>query len=203
MNLPAAGPAREPHFDGARTFAAKALLEAEFPGGALEEPVGGLIEQALAGAIHQAQAGARIEGEDGDVNLLHDFAEQGRGFERSQPLLAQRGLQGVGFAKDFAKRVIGPRTASADGEVTLAQGGEKVRKRAQGEDDAVGGGERKRQPQPGHHQRDGPVGPGAEVARPQKQQSNERAGQAREKRGQEDPPFVRQRSHKPNFLMRR
>ena len=70
-----------------------------------------MIEQPLAGAIHQPQAAVGVEGEDGDVNLLDDFAQQRRGFERPQPLFAERRLQGVRLAKDFAERVVGSSAA--------------------------------------------------------------------------------------------
>ena len=100
-----------------------------------------MIEQPLAGAIHQPQAAVGVEGEDGDVNLLDDFAQQRRGFERPQPLFAERRLQGVRLAKDFAERVVGSSAAGADREIAFAEGREEIRERAQGEDDAVGGGE--------------------------------------------------------------
>ena len=92
----------------------------------------GAAEQALAGAVHEPQRGARVEGEDGDVDLLHHRAQQRGRLERAEPLLAQRLGERVHLARAPAPSASSRRPARrADREVPLAQRGEQVRERLQ------------------------------------------------------------------------
>ena len=61
-----------------------------------------------------------IEREDGDVDLLHDPAEQRRRLERTEPLIAKRVAKCVDLVHRLAKRVVEPAAARADGVVALA-----------------------------------------------------------------------------------
>src|SRR5687767_12335106 len=60
-----------------------------------DDPLGRLPNESLTGAVHQAQRTAFVEGEDGDVDLLHDLAQERAGFEGPQSLIAQRIAQRV------------------------------------------------------------------------------------------------------------
>src|SRR5437588_523109 len=77
-------------------------------------------------AVHQLEAPLAVEGEHRHVNLLHHLAQQGRSFERPQPLLLERVPQGVHLDHDLAQRLVTPRSARPDGIVFLAQRGENV-----------------------------------------------------------------------------
>ena len=86
----------------------------------------GLAENAFARAIHQAQAARAIERKHRYVNFLHHFAQQGGGFQRAEPLLAQRFAQRVHFPQNFAEHVFAIRAAGADGKISLTQRGQQV-----------------------------------------------------------------------------
>ena len=78
----------------------------------------------------------RIEGEDRDVDLLHDRAQQRRGFDGAEPLLVQRLGQRVDLDQRRAERIVRVGGAAADREVVLAKRGEQVGERLQRHDDA-------------------------------------------------------------------
>ena len=92
--------------------------------------------QPLAGAVDHAQALLRIEGEHGDVDLLHDRAQQRRGLDRAQPLIVQRLGERIDLEQRGAERIVGVRGAAADREVVLAQRRQQVGQRLQRHDDA-------------------------------------------------------------------
>ena len=66
----------------------------------------GTAEQALARAVGQPQLALGVEGEDGDVDLGHDLAQERGRFQRAQPLLAQRGGEGVHLHEGEVQRVL-------------------------------------------------------------------------------------------------
>ena len=78
----------------------------------------------------------RIEGEHRDVDLLHDRAQQRRGFDCAEPLLVQRLRERVDLDQRRAERIVGIRGAAANREVVFAQRGQQIRERLQRHDDA-------------------------------------------------------------------
>ena len=152
-------------------------------------------QQPLAGAVDDAQPPLGIEGEDRDGNLLHHRAQQRRGFERTQALLAQRVGQRVHLEEHFAERVVAPLTAGADREVLFAQGRQQVRQRLERVDDAVAQRHRDAPPQPDDEEREGPLDLGGEVAAPQQDERDGRAGQARAQGHQPDAAVVGEPVH--------
>ena len=135
----------------------EALRQPELVGGPSQKPLEGPRQQPLPGAVDDAQAAIGIEGEDRHGNLLHDRAQQRRGFERAQPLLAQRVGQRVHLDEHFAQRIVAPLPARADREVFLAQGRQQIRQRLQGVDDAVAQRDRDAPPEPDDEQGEGPL----------------------------------------------
>ena len=81
--------------------------EPELLGGPSEEPLGGASEEPLAGAVDQAEFALVVEGEDGDVDLGHDLAQQGGRLEGIESLLAQRLAEGTDLAEGEAEGVVG------------------------------------------------------------------------------------------------
>ena len=132
----------------ARRLGCEPVAESELVGAATEQPLGRRAEQAFAGAVHEPQPLALVEGEDRDVDLRHDRAQQRRRFERAEPLPAQR----LGERVDL--ELTSPsgssrRAARADREVAFAQRREQVRERLQRAHDALAqrrAGSRARQP---------------------------------------------------------
>ena len=138
--------------------------EPQLFGAVVEELVGGLVEQLLAGAIDQAQDVAVVEGEDRDVDLLHDRAQQRRGLDRAQALSAQRGAHGVHLLHHFAERVVGARAAGPDRVVALAHGFEQVGEGAQRRGGALANGGGEGEPAADDEYPDGPLGLAGVVA---------------------------------------
>ena len=91
----------------------------------------GRPEQALARAVEQLQLGAGVEREHRDVDLLHHLAQERRGLERAQPLLAQHLGERVDLDERLAQRVVAAPDARAEREVLLAQRPQQVRQRLQ------------------------------------------------------------------------
>ncbi|MEI2659904.1 MAG: hypothetical protein V9G11_08210 [Bifidobacterium adolescentis] len=56
---------------------------------AAEDALGGLGDELLAGAVDEAERVVGVEGEDGDVDLLHDGAEERGGLEGAEALLLE------------------------------------------------------------------------------------------------------------------
>ena len=108
-HVEAAGGARERRVGGARGLPRQERREAERLGAEADEPLGGRPEQALARAVDAAAAGAGVEREHRDVDLLHHLAQERRGLERAQPLLAQRLGERVHLDERLAERVVAAR----------------------------------------------------------------------------------------------
>ncbi len=181
----------------------EATGESQLARGATRHAHRRLIEQAFTGAIDEAQAVRAVEREYGDVDLFHHFAQQGRSFESSEPLLAQRLAERVHFAQDFAKNIVTAGAARADREITFAQRGQQIRKRAHRKGDALLGTEGKAQPRDDDNHRQRPLFFGREIAEPQQQQSDERTHAARREGQQEDTPLVWKRLQRLYFCRRR
>jgi len=150
MNFPATGFSGESDLGNARRFATEAIGEAEFVGGAAEQFIHGDIEKTFAGTIDEAELAGAIEGENGNVNFFHDFAEKSGGLQRAEPLLAKGFAKRVDFAEDFAEHVVAICAAGANGEITFTKCGEKIRERAHGKDDAILRGESEAEPGQDH-----------------------------------------------------
>ena len=86
-----------------------------------------MSEKTFAGAVHQAELLAGVEGEGGDVNLFHDFAEKCGGFQRAESLIAKSGGHGVDLLHDFAERLFGIVDSGADAVIAFAQSFEQIR----------------------------------------------------------------------------
>jgi hypothetical protein len=162
-----------------------------------------LIEEALASAIDEAQAIRAIEGENGDVNFFHYFAEKSGCFEGTEALDAEGLAEGVYFAEDFAENIVATRAASADGEITFAQSGEQIRESAHRKSYALLGAEGETQPSDHDYYCERPLRFRREVAEPQQQQGDKRAHAARCQGQQEDAPLVWKRLQRLYFCRRR
>ena len=141
-NLPASDAARERRVDDARGVSRQAVVEIELARLAREQPLRRLAEQAGAGTVDELEDVMLVESEHRDFDLGHDLAQQGRRFERVEPLMAERLDQRVDLDHDLAERIAAARAAGPNREVTLAQRGEQVRERLQRQDDALAQRER-------------------------------------------------------------
>ena len=88
---------------------------------AIEQPLGRSPEQALAGVVDQPQAPAFVEGEDGDVELRHDLAQQRRRLERVEALPAQHLGQGIDLGVQVVERIGAARAARPHREVAFSR----------------------------------------------------------------------------------
>jgi hypothetical protein len=142
-HVEAAGRAGEGGVHDAGRLARDQAREPERLGVPADQPLGRSAEQPLAGAVQQLERERAVEGEDRDVDLLHHLAQERRGLERAQPLLAQRLRESVHLDERLAERVVAPADARAEREVFLAQRAQQVRQRLQRPADrlARGGGE--------------------------------------------------------------
>jgi hypothetical protein len=86
-------------------------------------------QQTLARAIHEPQTPRIVERKHRNVDLCHDGAEQGRGFQRSQPLIAQRVSEGIDLEQGLAERVVALGASRAKREIAFPQGFEQIRHR--------------------------------------------------------------------------
>jgi hypothetical protein len=133
-HFPAADAARHGEVDDARRRA-KPVGDAEFHRRTAQQLFGGPPKQPLAGTVDQPQALRRIEGEHGDVDLLHHRAQQRRGLDGAEPLLVQGLGQRVDLGHHVAERIPGRNGAAADREVVLAHRRDEVGQRLQRSDD--------------------------------------------------------------------
>ena len=133
-----------------------------------------------------------VEGEHRDVDLRHHLAQQRRRFERVEPLVAQRLDQRVDLDHDLAERIAAARAARADGEVPLAERGEQVRQRLQRQHHPLAQREREAEADGDDDDRERPLHLGGVVAGPEEDQRDQRAGQRRRQRHQQDAPVVAQ-----------
>ena len=137
----------------------------------------------------------RIEGEHRDVDLLHDGAEQRRGFDGAEALLVQRLGERVDFDQRRAERIVGVGGAAADREVVFAKRGQQVGQRLQRHDDARAdrGGEAEQRAEDDDRQR--PLDLRRVRLGPEDPQRGDRAGNAGAKREEEDLLIEPKRRH--------
>src|SRR5262249_12005888 len=128
-HAPAASPAWKTQFHGASVVALKAWRKAYFFCGEAKELLFRSSEQAFAGFVDEAEASFVIEREDGEINFADDGAQEVGGFHGTEALLAQGLAEDVDLAHDFAHGVFAASTASADGEVLLAESSKEVGER--------------------------------------------------------------------------
>ena len=123
-------------------------------------------EQCGAAAIDQSQRLLAIEGEDGDVDFVHDAAQQCGRLERVEALRPHVLAEAVQLEKQQPERVFGVRTARAQGVVALAQRGEHVRDGLERTDDAFPHDHRADEPDGDHQAAQCPLDPRRKVAEP-------------------------------------
>ncbi len=193
--LPAPAAAGKVGVQHPRRLAVQALGEPQLLGAPPHQPLGRVGQQPLAGAVHQPEALLVVEGEDGDVDLLHHARQERGGLERAEPLLAQGLAERVDLQQRQAEGVVAARAAGADREVLLAQRGQHVGERLEGAHDPLAQGEDGGQPEAADQQRDGPADLGAVAADPDQDQRERDAGQARQEGQQDDAPLVIQAGH--------
>ncbi len=134
---PAPGTTRKGQLHGVRGLAFQTGAQSQFLRGEAQQTPFRTAQQTFTGAIDQAQLAVVIEGEDGQVNLLHHGAQEGVGFQRAQALLPEDFTEGIDFNHHFTHGIVGSRPASAQRKVFLAQGGQKIRKCLQGKNNAM------------------------------------------------------------------
>src|SRR5262245_42871769 len=125
-NAPAADAAWEGAIDGARIFAFEVFSEADFSSGFSEKTFLALGHQAFGGTIDKAEAVIFVEGENSDVELAHNGANEGEGFHGAETLLAEAFAQRVDFDHHFAERVVAASAARANGVIFVAKAAENV-----------------------------------------------------------------------------
>ena len=96
----------------------------------------GHAHEPLPGAVDDTESMFRIEREHRDVDLLHDRAQERRGFDRAEALFVQRFGQRIDFDERRAERIIGIGGAAANGEVVFAEGRKQIGQCLQRHDDA-------------------------------------------------------------------
>ena len=111
------------------------------------------LEQFPRGAVGEPDALLVVEGQDGDVDLGQHLVEQRRGFQRLEPLGAQRGAQAVGLRHHVAERIAAARVPAADAEVPGAQRLQHVRDGAQRLHGRAVQGHGEAEPRPEHDER--------------------------------------------------
>ena len=149
-------------------------------------------QQALAGAVHELQPLTLVEGEDGDVDLHHHLAQQGRGFERVEALTAKRIGQDVHFEHHIVERIAAARAARADREITLAQRRQQVRRGLQRSDDARAKRGEEAEKAAADQDGEGPLDLGRVVAGPEDDHRHDRPRRGGGQREEEDALIVGQ-----------
>ena len=191
-DLPPADAAGKRGVDDARRLAVEAVLQAELLGAPAEQALRRLREQPRAGAIDELQLCVLVEREDRDVDLRHHLAQERRRFERVEALVAQRLDQRVDLDHHLAERIAAARAAGADGEVPFAERGEQVRQGLKRQDDALAEREREAQAEGDDDDGQRPLDLRRVVAGPEKDERDQRAGQRRRQRHEQDPPVMAQ-----------
>src|SRR5690606_36957145 len=173
--------------EGPRALAAvQRIAQPEVVGREAEEPLRGPGEETLARTVEEPEPALVVEGEDGDVDLVHDLPEQRRRLERAEPLLAQRLTERVDFTEGEAERVvIGPRARGPERVVAFEERGKEVRQRLDRADHAVAEHGHERPPADDDEERQRPPDPWLVVTEPEEGERDDgarRAGQEREER---------------------
>ncbi len=87
---PAPRAAGKRKFHGARGVAFERGAEAQLGGGKPQQTLDGTREQSFACAIHEAKFVFIVEGKNRHIDFFHHRAQERAGFQRAEPLLAQR-----------------------------------------------------------------------------------------------------------------
>src|SRR5688500_14838417 len=122
----AAGKTRAEH---AGSFTFQAISQADRGSVTTKDVFGRFGEKQLRGTVGKSQLVFLIEGENRDVDFLHDGAEKCGRLECSEPLMLERATENVDLGHDVAEWFVAPCGSGADGEITLTQGREQVRHR--------------------------------------------------------------------------
>ena len=157
-----------------------------------EQPLRRLAQEARAGAVHELQLVLLVEGEHRDVDLRHHLAQERRRLERVEALVAQRLDERVDLDHHLAERIAAAGAAGADREVAFAERGEQVRERLERQDDALAQREREAEAERDDEDGQRPLDLGRVVAGPEKDERDERPGQRRGERHQQDAAVVAQ-----------
>ncbi len=200
-HLPPAGRAGQRNRLDARPAGVEPVVHLELGGVAIEEPLRGRPEQPLAGVVHQLQAAPLVEGEDGDVELGHDLAQQGGRFERVEALPAQHLGERVDLGVQVVERIGAARAAGPDREVAFAKRREQVGNRLQRHDDPRPHRGEEAEGEHSERDRQRPLGARMMVARPQQDEGDEGARRDRAEPEQDEPLIVGEarprRRHRP------
>ena len=191
-DLPSAHASGKRRVDDAGRFAIEAVLETELLCAAPEQTFRRLRQEPGARAVDEGQLPAFVEREHSHFDLRHHLAQQRRRLERIEALVPQRFDERVDFDHDFAERVAAARAARANGEVAFAKRGQQVGQRLKGQDDALA--QRKREAETEGADEDGerPLDFRRVIARPEKDQRDERPRQRGCEGHQEDAAIVTQ-----------
>ncbi len=164
----------------------------------------GTIEKTIAGTVHQFQPVVAVEREHRDIDFFHHGAKKRGGFQGAQTLFPQRLAERIDLDHHFAHGVVGAGTASTQGEIFFAHGGEEIGKRLKRENDAVA--KSHGETDPGRQDKEGECPRRLRRIRtePQKQESNDRAGKPRGQGEKLNSSFVSELLHsRLNFSRRR
>lgn len=120
-HAPPARAGRKGPVEQAVGLAHQGVGEAQFVGGVPHQSLARPGEEGLRGLVDEAPPAFVVEGEDGNVDDLHDRVEQGKGFKGVKTVGLQFAAEMVDFREGIAHRgsVDGP--ARAYREVALAQ----------------------------------------------------------------------------------
>jgi hypothetical protein len=189
-HAPAAGAAGEGVAAGRAGSPARQSARSRSAACAAEDALGGLVAMSCAGAVDEAERFAGVEGEDGDVDLLHHGAEERGGLEGAEALVLEHAAEHVDFPQDVAEGLIAAGAAGAHGEIALAEGGEEVGHGLQRADDVPTQGEGKAKPGEEHHQPKSPLHLGFVIVRPEHPEGADNRWQASEQGVVEHALFV-------------
>ena len=134
---PAAGPPGESQLHRAGRLTLQASAQSELVCSESERTLHGAVQQAHACAIDEPEFLVLVEREDRKVDFLHHGSQEGRSFQRTEALLAQRLAERVYFDHDLAHGILSAGPASTHREIFFAQRRKKIRKGLEGENDAV------------------------------------------------------------------
>src|SRR6266404_2692851 len=134
---PASGATRKCQLHGVRGFAFQTGSQSQLLRGEPQQAPFGTAQQSFSGAIDQPQLIVVVEGEDGEIDLLHYGPQEGIGFQRAQTLLTKDFTEGIDFNYHLTHGVVGSRPTSAQGKVLLPQRRQEIRKCLQRKNNAM------------------------------------------------------------------
>ncbi len=173
-----------------RRFTLEAVGQAHLGGGPVEQTFHRLGQQALARSIDQPQTLLIIEGKHGEIDLLHDRPQEGRGFQGAEALMFQRVAQGIDFEQHLTERITLPGTAAPEREVLLPQRGKKIGQGLERSNDALTRRERETQPRRQQEPGERPLGEGSPFRVPGQDEGDDHGWQTRQPDEQHDVAIV-------------